>query len=102
MAFPNPAVPALRDSQPRLFPIQPGVAALLRRSVDPALAIGTLLASALWFGERFDGPYLILALLVFSLTFPADLPPARPSALVLARGIALGWLATAGLLLLIG
>ena len=102
MAFPNPALPALRDSQPRLFPIQPGAAAVLRRSIEPVLAIGTLLGSALWFGERFEGPYLILALLVFSLTFPGALPPLHSSDAVLARKIALDWLLTAGLLLLIG
>ena len=53
----------------------------------------------LWFDGRFDGPYLILALLVFSMTFPASFAPqgeprgARAGEL--ARDIAGGWLVIA-------
>jgi putative colanic acid biosynthesis UDP-glucose lipid carrier transferase len=95
-------VPAFHDSQLRLQPSQPGVSALARAAVDPAVAIGALLASARWFDGRFDGPYLILALLVFAMTFPGS--PARDiaGARELARDIAAGWLAIVALLLLLG
>jgi putative colanic acid biosysnthesis UDP-glucose lipid carrier transferase len=102
MAASTPPLLALLDAAPRLLPIQPGVASLLRRSLDAALAIGALFASVLWFGGRFEGPYLILALLVFSLTFPGSLSAAGMDPAALARKIAAGWLATTGLLLLIG
>jgi hypothetical protein len=60
------------DSRPRLLPSQPRPSALLRAAVDPAVAIGALVLSALCFEGRFDGSYLILSLLVFSMTFPGS------------------------------
>jgi putative colanic acid biosynthesis UDP-glucose lipid carrier transferase len=92
----------LHTTQPRLLPSQPGTVALLRAAVDPTLAIGCLMASALWFDGRFGGPYLILALLVFSLTFPGNLARDSASAVDLIRGIVTGWLAIVALLLLLG
>jgi Undecaprenyl-phosphate glucose phosphotransferase len=77
-------------------------AALVRAVIDPAAAIGTLVASVMAFDVRFDGPYLILALLVFALTFPGNLARDTASAGALARDIAGGWLAIVGLLLLLG
>src|SRR5262245_3782222 len=64
--------------------------------------MGTLLASVLWFDGRFDGSYLILALLVFSMTFPSSLGWGTASARRLIRDIVTDWVAIIGLLLLLG
>src|SRR5688572_14977155 len=71
---------AVHPTHPRLLHSQPGAVAVALASVDPAVAIGMLVASALSFEGRFDGHYLILALLVFSLTFPGGPGRERPAA----------------------
>jgi len=81
---------------------QPGAAAVALASVDATIAIGTLVASALCFEGRFDGHYLILALLVFSLTFPGGPGRDRPPAARQIADILLGWAAIVGLLVLLG
>jgi len=93
---------ALHDTRSHQFYSQLGSTALVRAAVDPLVAIGTLLISILWFDGRFDGPSLILALLVFSLTFPGSLArdTAKPGGLI--RDIVAGWLAIVTLLLLLG
>ena len=95
-------MPAFHDTQPPLLHSQPGAAALARAAVDPVVAVGTLLASVRWFDGRFDGPYLILALLVFAMTFPGSLARDTAGARELARDIAAGWLGIVALLLLLG
>ena len=92
----------LQDSRPGLLPSQPGLATLLRAAVDPAVAIACLLISVLWFDGRFGGAYLILAMLVFSMTFPGNLARDTESATDLIRGIVTGWLAIFSLLFLLG
>ncbi len=89
-------------TQPRLLPSQPSPAVLVRAAVDPAVAIGSLLACAFWFDGRFGGSHLILVLLVFSMTFPGNLARDTASAAALALGIAIEWLAMVALLLLLG
>ena len=93
---------ALHDTRTQQLHRRLGPAALVRAGLDAAPAIGTLLASVLWFGGRVDGACLILALLVFALTYPAN--PARETADAkrLARDILAEWLAIAALLLLLG
>ncbi|MGH8736396.1 MAG: undecaprenyl-phosphate glucose phosphotransferase [Burkholderiales bacterium] len=76
-------------------------ATLVQVAVDPMLTVGALLASLVAYGVRFSGPYLILCLIVFSLTFPGRAPKAT-SARALAGEILLGWSALVALLLLIG
>jgi putative colanic acid biosynthesis UDP-glucose lipid carrier transferase len=78
------------------------VAALVRAALDPAVAIGALLASAQWFEGRVDGPYVVLALLVFALTFPGGSDWGNGNARALARDIGADWLLVIGLLLLLG
>ena len=68
---------------------------------EAVIAVGTLLASAAFYGEFFDGPYIILALLVFSLTFPGR-APLGASALAIARDVLTGWTVVVVLLLLLG
>src|SRR3954462_7758612 len=91
----------------RLLHSQPGALALAHAAVDPAVSIGTLAAVVAFFGGRFDGGCLILALLVFALTFPGSLAGEaidgrRAGAGELALDIATGWIAIVGLLVLLG
>jgi putative colanic acid biosynthesis UDP-glucose lipid carrier transferase len=76
-------------------------AALVRMFLEAVIAVGTLVASAAFFGEFFDGPYIILALLVFSLTFPGRAPLGM-SALAIARDVLSGWAIVVLLLFLLG
>jgi putative colanic acid biosynthesis UDP-glucose lipid carrier transferase len=81
----------------------PGPGALLQASIDPLVAIGTLAAVVSFFGGRFDGACLILALLVFAMTFPGNLGRDQgASAGELALEIAAGWLAIVVLLVFLG
>jgi len=76
-------------------------AALLQAGLEPLVAEAMLLAFTLAFAEPFGGPYLILALIVFSLMFPGNAPEGtRVSAI--AADVFSGWLVVVGLLLLIG
>lgn len=93
----------LGNAEPSLLSIrrQLSVPAILRVSLDAIIAVGSLLAVAAYFGEEFKGPYLILSLIVFSLTFPGAMYSAdRVSAL--ARDVFLNWLVVAAILLLFG
>src|SRR3954464_3845086 len=87
-----------------MTPIGPG--ALLRSAVDPVVAIATLAATAAWFGARFDGAWLILAVLVFAMTFPGSMVRGNGSSLRSNRAVALdivtGWIAIVSLLGLFG
>jgi putative colanic acid biosysnthesis UDP-glucose lipid carrier transferase len=69
--------------------------------IDPVMTIATLLCCVALFHVRFQSPYLILALLAFSLTFPGS-APARGGVRALARSIAAGWCVTATVLMLLG
>ena len=77
------------------------LAALVRILLEPVVALGTLAAAAAWYGVTATGPYLILALLVFSLTFPGKAPRA-PGAGGIARDVLADWLLMVGLLLMLG
>ena len=52
---------------------QLSVLGFLRMTLDPTLIVGAFVAFTLAWGETFDGPDLVLALIVFSLTFPGTL-----------------------------
>lgn len=93
---------AFNDTQPRLSLSQPGPAALVRTAIDPVVAIGSLVISVLWFERGFDGSYLILALLVFSMTYPNSLVRDASDSGALMRDVVTGWLAMMVLLALIG
>ena len=95
-------MPALHDAQPRLLLRQLGPAALTRQAIDPVVAIATLVVSVLWFEGRFDGTYLILALLVFSMTYPNSLARDASGSAALMRDVVTGWLAIVVLLTLVG
>ena len=81
----------------------PGPGALVQASIDAVVAIGTLAAVVTAFGGRFDGACLILALLVFAMTFPGTLASGvERSAGELALDIVTGWAAIVVLLLFLG
>src|SRR5436309_12338695 len=75
--------------------------ALVRMFQEGVIAVGTLVGCAAFFGEFFDGPYIILALLVFSLTFPGRAPLGL-SPLAVARDVFMGWAVIVALLVLLG
>jgi hypothetical protein len=78
---------------------EPGAATVVQMLIEPAVAIGTLLAAAACFGVPFAGSYVILALLVFALTFPGEPPSSRVPFL---RVVLPRWGMTGALLLLLG
>ena len=92
---------ATRDSRPHFHPSTPAPAILVRMLLDSVLAIAVLYGACRFFGVPFQGPYLILAILVFSLTFPADAPRGT-SAGSLVRQVLGNWMLVVGLLLLLG
>jgi len=92
---------AANDGQRFLVERQLAPAALAQAMLDPAVAIAALLACTAAFDQSFDPPYMILALIVFSLVFPGSVP--RRSTLPgLAGDILAGWLVVVGLLFLLG
>jgi putative colanic acid biosynthesis UDP-glucose lipid carrier transferase len=72
-----------------------------RMTLDPALIVGALVAFTLAWGETFDGPDLVLALIVFSLTFPGTLSLVG-NWWVLAKEIMISWAVIVLILLLLG
>jgi putative colanic acid biosynthesis UDP-glucose lipid carrier transferase len=92
-----------RDIESLLLRAPPGPAGGVQACIDPLVAIGTLAAAVTIFGGRFDGACVILALLVFAMTFPGSLArDGGGSAGELALDIAAGWLAIVGLLAFLG
>src|SRR5215469_422640 len=81
---------------PRLTP-----AGLVQAVLDAFVAVTALLAVTLAFDESFGGAYLILALILFSLTFPGS-ASGTTSVRALAIDVVTGWVVVVGLLLLIG
>jgi putative colanic acid biosynthesis UDP-glucose lipid carrier transferase len=77
------------------------LAALVRILIEPVVALGTLAAACAWYGIVSTGPYLILALLVFSLTFPGR-APRSPSPGGIARDVLTDWILMGSLLLMLG
>src|SRR3990170_8173687 len=96
------ALQAIHEPRARLLRSQPGAGALLQAAIDPLVAIGMLGAALALFGGRFDGACLILALLVFAMTFPGSLARDGGSAGALMLDIATGWGAIVVLLLFLG
>ena len=69
--------------------------------LEPLVAISTLAACVTWFRAPFAGSYIILALLVFSLTFPGR-SPRGTSPGAIARDVLAGWILIVGLLITLG
>jgi putative colanic acid biosynthesis UDP-glucose lipid carrier transferase len=100
------ALHATRETRTRLLRSQPGPGPLVQAALDPLVAIATLAAAVSFFGGGFDGACLILALLVFAMTFPGGLTGNRgrsgEKAGDLMLDIVSGWVAIVGLLGLLG
>jgi len=73
-------------------------------TIEPAVTTGMLAASAAWFGQRFDGAHVLLALFVFAMTYPGSM--VRRGAAVRASALAVdvltGWIPVVTLLALLG
>jgi putative colanic acid biosysnthesis UDP-glucose lipid carrier transferase len=87
--------------QPQFLDRRAPPAAQLVSLIDPLATIGALLLCTAVFDVRFQGPYLILALLVFSLTFPGNVSKVT-GARTLAREILASWCITVAVLAVIG
>jgi putative colanic acid biosynthesis UDP-glucose lipid carrier transferase len=102
-ASPDSASPrSIPRREQRLLHSRPGTGALLIAALDPLVAIGTLALVVLALGARFDGACLILALLVFAMTFPGSFARESAGPGELALEVITGWLAVLGLLALLG
>ena len=77
------------------------VAALVRMLLESLVAIGCLAGCVVAFGEPFTGPYVILAILVFSLTFPGHAPRGTSPGAI-ARDVLMDWILIVGLLIMLG
>jgi putative colanic acid biosysnthesis UDP-glucose lipid carrier transferase len=84
-----------------LLKSQLSVLSLLRVMLDPMLIIGCLIAVVSLSGEGFYNRYLVLALIVFSLTFPGNFPAAT-SRIAILREILLNWAIILMILLFFG
>jgi putative colanic acid biosynthesis UDP-glucose lipid carrier transferase len=92
---------AANDTQRQLVERQLAPAALAQAMLDPAVVIVALLACTIAFDQSFDAPYMILALIVFSLIFPGG-APRRATLPGLAGDVLASWLVVVGLLFLLG
>lgn len=92
---------AVLNQQQRIFRAQPNAASLAVLLLDPVVAIGSLIAVALAYGEQVSGPLVILSLIVFGLTFPgrAQLDATLRS---MYRDLILGWSLILGSLFFFG
>ncbi len=73
------------------------MAALVRMLLESVVAVGCLAGCVAAFGQPFASSYMILALLVFSLTFPGNSPHGTSPAAV-AREVLTDWILIVGLL----
>ena len=94
------------QDKPRFALIASGPGATARSAIDPIVAIGTLAAAVAWYGARFDGACLVLAVLVFAMTFPGSFVRSTgavpPRGRDLAIDIVTGWAAILAILGLFG
>ena len=83
-----------------LFRQQLSVVSLTKILLDPFVAVLVLIGCTLYFGEHFNGPYPILALIVFTLTFPGKWP--EVSLRTFWNEVVMPWFFLSGLILLFG
>ncbi|HTY98530.1 MAG TPA: undecaprenyl-phosphate glucose phosphotransferase [Rhodocyclaceae bacterium] len=89
------------DSHPALIQARLTLAGLLAAFVDPLAVIASLWGIAAYLGESFDGHYMILAMIAFSLSFPGS-PHWKAPLRTMYRDILLGWGLLAALLIFFG
>ncbi len=83
-----------------LFRQQLSVVTLTKILLDPFVAVLVLIGCTLYFGEPFRGPYPILALIVFTLTFPGKWPEVTLRSFW--NEVVMPWFFLSGLILLFG
>ena len=81
-----------------LFRQQLSVVSLTKILLDPFVAVLVLIGCTLYFDEPFGGPYPILALIVFTLTFPGKWPEVTLRAFW--NEVVMPWFFLSGLILL--
>src|SRR5438034_3651656 len=74
---------------------------VLEMTLEPLVLVLSLWGVALLIEGQLRAPNMILALIVFSLTFPSEARLSQPARRAI-RNLLLGWLALSGLLLLFG
>lgn len=94
-------MPALPHSQPLQLGGNLTPAALAQICATPAVALINLWLCLLVEGKTLTGPYLILSLIVFSLTYPGRASEGR-STLVFLRDVLFHWVIVVALLLFLG
>jgi putative colanic acid biosynthesis UDP-glucose lipid carrier transferase len=92
---------AVLDRQQRLLKSQLSLRSLVEILLDPVVIVATLLACVVSCGEAIEAPYIVLALIAFSLTFPG-VSRLQDTPGKLVRDIALYWVALAFILLFFG
>ena len=91
----------MRFSQPLTYRKQLTPASLVKMLLDPAIIIGMLLGVSLFIGETIDREHMLLALIVFALTFPGTW--AKDASLGAEfRHIFSGWPVLVGILVFFG
>ncbi len=83
-----------------LFRQHLSVVSLTKILLDPFVAVLVLVGCTLYFDEPFRGPYPILALIVFTLTFPGKWPEVNLR--VFWAEVIMPWFFLSGLILLFG
>ena len=83
-----------------LFRQQLSIVSLTKTLLDPFVAVLVLIGCTFYFGEAFRGPYPILALIVFTLTFPGKWPEVTLRAFW--NEVVMPWFFLSGLILLFG
>ena len=83
-----------------LFRQQLSVVTLTKILLDPFVAVLVLIGCTLYFDEPFRGPYPILALIVFTLTFPGKWPEVTLRSFW--NEVVMPWFFLSGLILLFG
>lgn len=97
----NNRLTSTTPTQLRLFRGQLSFLSVTRLLLDPLVAVGALVAVTLSHGEPFRGKYMVLALIVFSLTFPGRLDLSG-GPITITRDIILRWIPIVVLLLMFG
>ena len=83
-----------------LFRQQLSVVTLTKILLDPFVAVLVLIGCTFYFDEPFRGPYPLLALIVFTLTFPGKWPEVTLRAFW--NEVVMPWFFLSGLILLFG
>ncbi len=83
-----------------LFRQQLSVVSLTKTLLDPFVVVLVLIGCTYYFKEPFSGPYPILALIVFTLTFPGKWPEVTLRAFW--NEVVMPWFFLSGLILLFG